>query len=109
MQTEKDGYYTKVKVHATGNAVDFKTISAVPDVADQIRKLAELRNAEIVSPEEFETKKTELLERLWPGLVGRGATNNGWMVLADDRDLGHVADHYLTPTLRRTGDGSTPT
>ena len=35
-----------------------------PDVADQIRKLAELRDAGIVSEEEFQTKKAELLKRM---------------------------------------------
>jgi hypothetical protein len=33
-------------------------------VADQIRKLAELRDAGIVSEEEFQTKKAELLKRM---------------------------------------------
>lgn len=38
--------------------------AAEPDVADQIRKLAELRDAGIVSEEEFQTKKAELLKRM---------------------------------------------
>jgi len=38
--------------------------AAEPDVADQIRKLAELRDAGIVSDEEFQTKKAELLKRM---------------------------------------------
>ena len=37
---------------------------AQPDVMDQLRKLGELRDAGILTPEEFETKKTELLGRL---------------------------------------------
>ena len=91
MQTEKDGFYTKVKVHATGNAVEFKfrhdaaalfrqqiealilaygtpapsvAPPAEPDMADQIKKLAELRDAGILTPEEFDAKKGELLARM---------------------------------------------
>jgi hypothetical protein len=37
---------------------------AQPDIADQIRKLAELRDAGILTSEEFEAKKADLLERL---------------------------------------------
>jgi len=37
---------------------------AQPDVMDQLRKLAELRDAGILTPAEFDTKKTELLGRL---------------------------------------------
>lgn len=35
-----------------------------PDVADNIRKLAELRDAEVLSDEEFEAKKRDLLDRM---------------------------------------------
>ena len=38
--------------------------SAAPDIADQIRKLADLRDAGIVSSDEFEAKKTDLLSRM---------------------------------------------
>jgi len=38
--------------------------TAEPDAADQVRKLAELRDAGIVSEEEFQTKKAELLKRM---------------------------------------------
>jgi hypothetical protein len=34
------------------------------DVVDQIRRLGELRDAELITAEEFEAKKTELLKRL---------------------------------------------
>lgn len=34
------------------------------DVVDQIKRLGELRDAELITPEEFEEKKTELLKRL---------------------------------------------
>jgi len=37
---------------------------AAPDVADQIRKLSELRDQGILSEDEFTAKKAELLERL---------------------------------------------
>jgi len=40
------------------------TPTAEPDAADQIRKLAELRDAGIVSEGEFQTKKAELLKRM---------------------------------------------
>jgi hypothetical protein len=38
--------------------------SAEPDVLDQIRKLGELRDAGVLTVEEFETKKAALLDRL---------------------------------------------
>jgi hypothetical protein len=37
---------------------------ATPDVTDQLRKLADLRDAGIVTAEEFEAKKADLLRRL---------------------------------------------
>ncbi|MBV8989558.1 MAG: SHOCT domain-containing protein [Solirubrobacterales bacterium] len=37
---------------------------ATSDIPDQIRKLAELRDSNIISSEEFEAKKTELLSRM---------------------------------------------
>jgi hypothetical protein len=40
------------------------TAPARDDVLDQIRKLGELRDAGVLSDEEFETKKSSLLERL---------------------------------------------
>lgn len=97
VRTEKDGLYTKVKIHATGNAIDFKfrhehaalfreqiqqlildygkpnpveapvpqpAETPAPDALEQLKKLAELRDAGVVSPEDFEAKKTELLARL---------------------------------------------
>jgi hypothetical protein len=35
-----------------------------PDIPDQIRKLAKLKDDGIISSEEFEAKKTELLRKL---------------------------------------------
>lgn len=37
---------------------------AAPDVADQLRKLGELRDSGILTPEEFDAKKAELLARM---------------------------------------------
>jgi hypothetical protein len=37
---------------------------AIPDAIDQLRKLAELRDARILTPEEFETKKAAILARM---------------------------------------------
>ncbi len=38
--------------------------AAAPDIADQIRKLSELRDAGILTDEEFSEKKVELLRRM---------------------------------------------
>jgi Short C-terminal domain len=35
-----------------------------PDIPDQIRKLGELRDSGVLTAEEFEAKKTELLSRM---------------------------------------------
>jgi hypothetical protein len=35
-----------------------------PDVTDQLKKLGELRDLGVLTPEEFEAKKSELLKRL---------------------------------------------
>ena len=91
VQAKKDGIrFTEVTVYASGNNIDFKfshleakafkdaimalilgaeAPSAAPqpaaaDGADQIRKLAELRDAGVLTDEEFDTKKTELLGRM---------------------------------------------
>jgi hypothetical protein len=50
----------------TTTAIRVPTVpnAAQPDIADQIRKLAELRDAGILTSEEFEAKKADLLERL---------------------------------------------
>lgn len=39
-------------------------IGSAPDVMAQLRELGELRDAGVVTPEEFEAKKAELLKRL---------------------------------------------
>jgi hypothetical protein len=92
VQAKKDGMaFTKVTVYASGNNIDFKfrhddaqsfknaimglilaeastapthSQPAAPDIADQIKKLAELRDSGVVTPEEFEAKKIELLAKL---------------------------------------------
>jgi uncharacterized membrane protein YdbT with pleckstrin-like domain len=38
--------------------------ATAPDVADQLRKLAELRDSGVITPAEFEAKKAELLQRM---------------------------------------------
>lgn len=40
------------------------SVTAAPDIPDQLRKLAELRDAGIVTAAEFDAKKAELLSRL---------------------------------------------
>ena len=40
------------------------TASAQPDIADQIQKLAQLKEAGVLTTEEFETKKSDLLARM---------------------------------------------
>jgi hypothetical protein len=39
-------------------------VHEAPDVADQIERLAELRDQGHITPEEYEAKKAELLERM---------------------------------------------
>lgn len=39
-------------------------LSAPPDIPEQIRKLAELRDAGVLNEDEFETKKKDLLDRM---------------------------------------------
>ena len=48
--------------HDGGTSVSAPT--AQPDVFEQIRKLGELRDAGLVTPQEYEAKKAELLARL---------------------------------------------
>jgi len=93
VQAKKDGFRTKVTVYASGNTIVFRfdhaeaqrfseavmrlilnkdasapapaqAAPAQPDVYDQLKKLGELRDAGILSPEEFEAKKADLLGRL---------------------------------------------
>lgn len=97
VQAQKDGFYTKVTLHAVGNPIEFRlrhehaalfrdqvqrlvldydrpsaagpappgdAAAAMPDPTDQLRKLAELRDLGVISPDEFESKKAELLSRL---------------------------------------------
>jgi hypothetical protein len=91
VQARKDGFRTEVTVFASGNNIDFRfehaeakaftdaimalilggapVAAARPepvavDVTDQIKKLADLRDAGALSDEEFNAKKTELLGRI---------------------------------------------
>jgi hypothetical protein len=38
--------------------------AAAPDVYEQLRKLAELRDQGVINPEDFEAKKQELMRRI---------------------------------------------
>ena len=92
IQAKKDGMmFTKVTVYASGNDIVFRfrhedakkfkdaimslilddgqssvavETSAAPDIAEQLKKLAELRDAGVITAEDFEAKKTELLARM---------------------------------------------
>ena len=89
VQAKKDGFRTRVTVFASGNTIEFRfdhdeakrfneaimdlilnkdaappTAPSQPDVYDQLKKLGELRDAGVLSPEEFEAKKADLLGRL---------------------------------------------
>ena len=93
VQAKKDNMlWTKVTVYASGNNIDFRlghadahlfrdaitelvlhpaqTVAspmpqaAAPDVMDQLKKLGELRDDGVLTPEEFETKKADLLNRI---------------------------------------------
>lgn len=87
VQAKKDGLmYTKVSVFASGNTIDFRfghdeaqrfkdalqkllldpavtsgSATPAPDNLDQLKKLAELKDAGVISEEEFQAKKTQLL------------------------------------------------
>lgn len=50
--------------YAPQHAAPAVTAPAAPDVIEQLRQLGQLRDAGVVTPEEFEAKKTELLARL---------------------------------------------
>jgi hypothetical protein len=88
VQTRKDGFHTKVIVHATGNPIEFRfrheharlfkdqiqalvlnfgqpaPTAATTDIPEQLMKLAQLRDSGIITQEEFAAKKAELLARL---------------------------------------------
>lgn len=49
---------------AASSAVPAQPAASAPDLADQIRKLGELRDAGILTDDEFTTKKAELLSRI---------------------------------------------
>jgi Short C-terminal domain len=63
-QAEVDAVREHVENYITARHATPARASAQPDIADQIRKLAELRDAGILTSEEFEAKKADLLERL---------------------------------------------
>jgi Domain of unknown function (DUF4429)/Short C-terminal domain len=63
-QAEFDAVREHVENYITARHTTPAQAPAQPDIADQIRKLAELRDAGILTSEEFEAKKAELLGRL---------------------------------------------
>ena len=89
VEARNDGIYGKLDVHGSGNSISFRTSqpeahkiraivmdlmqtsrspvsSAAPSLspAEQIKQLGELRDAGLLSDEEFNAKKKELLDRM---------------------------------------------
>lgn len=60
----KRGIRGKSKTTVTYRLVGAGASSTAPDVADQLRKLGELRDAGVLTTDEFEAKKAELLARM---------------------------------------------
>ena len=52
------------EAHAPAQVAEPALVSSVPSAADRLKQLAELRDAGIISAEEFESKKTQLLQEL---------------------------------------------
>ena len=57
-------WHADASIHAAQSAPATAVPVATPDVADQIAKLATLRDQGAITTEEFEAKKAELLERM---------------------------------------------
>jgi hypothetical protein len=57
-------FVSYVKSQMGKKATEQPQVMAGNDIAEQIRKLADLRDKGIVTEEEFQTKKTEMLSRL---------------------------------------------
>ena len=49
---------------AAARPVQVQQVSGQPDIPSQIQKLAELRDSRVISAEEFERKKKDLLDRM---------------------------------------------
>jgi hypothetical protein len=89
VEARNDGIFGKLDVHGSGNSISFRTSqpeahkirpivmdlmqtsrspvsSAAPSLspAEQIKQLGELRDAGLISDEEFNAKKKELLDRM---------------------------------------------
>jgi hypothetical protein len=93
VQAKKDGFRTNVTVFASGNNIDFRfehaeaqafkdallalilgsetttpapaaVVAAEADPMEQLRKLGELRDAGLLTQEEFDAKKAELLRKM---------------------------------------------
>ena len=53
-----------VEQHITAHPAGAPTGAGKPDIPEQIKKLGELREQKLITDEEFEAKKAELLDRL---------------------------------------------
>jgi hypothetical protein len=53
-----------VEQHITAHHGGARSGAGEPDIAEQIRKLGELRDQKLITEQEFEAKKAELLDRL---------------------------------------------
>ena len=53
-----------VEQHITAHHAGARSGAGEPDIPEQIKKLDELRDQNLITEEEFEAKKAELLDRL---------------------------------------------
>jgi Domain of unknown function (DUF4429)/Short C-terminal domain len=63
-QAEFDAIRERVEQFITRKQAGSQPTTSEPDAADQLKKHGELRDAGVVTDEEFEAKKAELLKRL---------------------------------------------
>ena len=56
--------HAAVEQHITAHHPGAPSGAGELDIAEQIKKLGELRDQKLITDEEFETKKAELLDRL---------------------------------------------
>ncbi len=64
--TDKDlaTFTETVKAAMNGSKPTAAPATSAPDPMDQLRKLGELRDAGVLTPEEFDSKKADLLARM---------------------------------------------
>jgi Short C-terminal domain/Domain of unknown function (DUF4429) len=63
-QAEFDAVRARVEEYIAQKSAPPSVVPAAPDITDQLKKLAELRDAGVLTDAEFESKKSELLSRL---------------------------------------------